>query len=63
MYLAVEKAVQRFSFGTGQFDTVGALPAVMMPIGGLPISADTRYLMWARTDRSEADLMMIDNFR
>jgi Tol biopolymer transport system component/DNA-binding winged helix-turn-helix (wHTH) protein len=50
-----------FSFGTRRVSEIGR---VAQAVGeGLSISPDEHWIIWTQVDRSEADLVMLENFR
>jgi Tol biopolymer transport system component/predicted Ser/Thr protein kinase len=57
--------LQFFSFATQQVTQVMALdePPVTSGVGGLAISPDGRWILYAQTDSSVADIMLVENFR
>jgi Tol biopolymer transport system component/DNA-binding winged helix-turn-helix (wHTH) protein len=52
--------VERYDFTTGATVTVGRLPRVPTPLGGLglAVSRDERWLLFTQTDETEADVML-----
>jgi hypothetical protein len=50
-----------FSFGTRRASEIGG---IAQPVGeGLSISPDEHWIIWTQVDRSEADLVMLENFQ
>jgi Tol biopolymer transport system component len=57
------RPVKFFSFATRQTTQIGTVEARVTQQAGLTISPDGRWLLYAKLERNEADLMLVDNFR
>jgi hypothetical protein len=56
--------VKFFPFAGGRVDTVGAIEGEPLPGNpGLTVSPDGRTLLYARIDRLDSDIMLVENFR
>ncbi len=53
----------RLQFLDGATGKVSTLTVVNNATGGLCVSPDGRYVVWAQRDRSTTDLMLVENFR
>jgi Tol biopolymer transport system component len=62
---ASPRPVKFFSFATRRTTQIGTVEAAVTPVlgGGLTISPDGHWLLYAKLERDEADLMLVDNFR
>jgi hypothetical protein len=62
---ASPRPVKFFSFATRRTTQIGTVEAGVTTVlgGGLTISPDGRWLLYAKLERNEADLMLVDNFR
>ncbi len=52
--------LQFLDTATGKLTVLAAVPSYG---GGLCVSPDERYVVWAQVDRNTADLMLVENFR
>lgn len=50
-----------FTFGTRRVSEIGRIRQAMGE--GLSVSPDEHWIIWAQVDRSESDLVMLENFR
>jgi Tol biopolymer transport system component len=59
------RPVKFFSFATRQTRQIGTVEAgvTLRFSGGFTISPDSRWLLYAKLEREEADLMLVDNFQ
>ncbi len=54
------KELQFLDTATGKVSTRGSIDR---PVGGICVSPDGAYVLWAQTDRDTTDLMLVENFR
>jgi dipeptidyl aminopeptidase/acylaminoacyl peptidase len=59
VYFLTEQTLQFLDTATGKVSTVAILPVT----GGLCVSPDGQYVVWAQTDRDSSDLMLVEDFR
>ncbi|HET9862003.1 MAG TPA: winged helix-turn-helix domain-containing protein [Steroidobacteraceae bacterium] len=54
-------AVRRYDLATGKIDTVGTLPNIPTPLGGLglAVSADGKSLLYTHTEDTQSDLVLL----
>jgi hypothetical protein len=54
-------SIQFLSFATGKVKTVAPISA--LPMEGLSVSPDGRFLLYTQLDEVGGDLMLVENFR
>jgi hypothetical protein len=69
-FLTAEKvarpAIEFFSFSTGRVTEVAALTKPFKPWtnpDGLSVSPDGRWILYTQEDRTDSDIMLVENFR
>jgi len=61
--LAAPVPVFFFSFETRQVTQIGTIPKELLAAPSLSVTLDGRWLIWAQIDRSDSDLVMLENFQ
>lgn len=62
MFKGDEEAMhEHISFATSQTKQIAALERSVF--SGLSVSSDGRRILWSQVDRSESDIMLMENFR
>ena len=59
VYFVTEGSLRFLDAATGKISTLAAVPTT----GGLTVSPDDHYVVWAQIDRNTTDLMLVENFR
>ena len=52
-----------FSFQSHRIGQIGTVEKGVDLMGGLAVSPDSRWLVYPTVESTEADLMLVDNFR
>jgi Tol biopolymer transport system component/serine/threonine protein kinase len=58
-YVTKELSLQFQDLATGRITTLATVPTT----GGLAVSPDDRFIVWAQLDRNTTDLMLVEGFR